>query len=288
MRHVVVAKPTGLCFGVRRAIDRLENALRTEGTVYALGMPIHNPQEVERLSKIGAFVVEVPADIPRGAKVFIRAHGISPDVYAELESKECDIIDGTCPFVKKAQDLARFLSEEGYHIVIVGDNDHPEVRAIRGCVSPGNVSVVSGAEEARSIGKFSRIGVISQTTQKEECLAGVATSLVAFVDELRVFNTICKATVERQQGIRELARNVDGVIVIGGRNSANTGKLVDIVRSKNTDVLWIEHAEELDGRWHAGKRSIGIAAGASTPDWLIDQLKTALATSQGVKGDGRL
>jgi len=288
LTEIVVAKPTGLCFGVRRAIQRLEDALSTQGVVYALGMPIHNPQEVDRLSRKGALVVEAPSDIPHRSKVFIRAHGISPDVYAELEAKQCEIIDGTCPFVKKAQDHARSLSGEGYHIVIVGDNEHPEVKAIRGCVREEGVSVVGGADEARSIGKYRRIGVISQTTQKEECLAGVAAALVASVDELRVFNTICKATVERQQGIRELARNVDGVIVIGGRNSANTGKLFDIVRSKKTDVMWIEHAEELDGRWLAGKQRIGIAAGASTPDWLIDQLKTALATSQGVKGDGRL
>ncbi|NLA91290.1 MAG: 4-hydroxy-3-methylbut-2-enyl diphosphate reductase [Synergistaceae bacterium] len=292
---IELASPTGFCFGVRRAIESLEKridecAARGE-EVYSLGMPIHNPQEVERLCKKGLVVTDRIEDVPKGAWVFIRAHGAPPSVKSRLAERCGDrVIDATCPFVKNAQEKAALLSGEGYSLVVLGDPDHPEIQAIVGCAE-GEVFVASSLEEVEKLAKRDKLGVISQTTQKEEFLAGAVGILARSARELRVFNTICGATTRRQDGVRKITGAVDGLIVVGGRNSANTAKLAEIARGAGCDAAWIEHAGELEEEWFAGKVKIGIAAGASTPDWLIDELKNALETSQmsrGMEGyDGR-
>lgn len=291
---VEVASPTGFCFGVKRAIESLEKYIdeRSDGEkVYAIGMPIHNPQEVERLCKKGLVVTERIDDVPPGARVFIRAHGVPPELKRRLKERCGDgVTDATCPFVKNAQEKAALLSQEGYYLVVLGDPDHPEVQAIAGCTS-GPFSVASSLSELEGLCKKDKLGVISQTTQKMEFFASAAKLLAMKAGELRVFNTICGATTRRQDGVRKLTDRVDGLLVVGGKNSANTAKLVEIARSRQCDVQWIEHVGELDENWFAGKTKIGIAAGASTPDWLIEQVKNALETSQvsrGMEGyDGR-
>ena len=292
---VEIASPTGFCFGVKRAIERLEKCITEEasggGKVYSIGMPIHNPQEVERLCKKGLIVTERIEDVPEGATVFIRAHGAPPEIKKQLAERCGDrVIDATCPFVKNAQDKAALLSDEGYTVLVIGDPDHPEVQAIVGCAS-GEVFVASSLLEVRQLVKRDKLGVISQTTQKTGLFAEAVGILAESARELRVFNTICGATTRRQDGVRKMTGAVDGLIVVGGRNSANTAKLAEIASAGGCDVKWIEHAGELDEEWFAGKAKIGIAAGASTPDWLIDELKNALETSQmsrGMEGyDGR-
>ena len=268
--NLVVASPTGLCFGVRRAIDKLEEALREHGTVYSLGSPIHNPQEVERLVKLGLRLVDRACDVPEGAVSFVRAHGVSRSELEELAARSSVMVDGTCPFVRTAQERAESLSREGYKVVILGDSNHPEVRGILGYID-GDSLVVSNASEIDDV-KQGRLGILSQTTQREASLAAVVAKLVLLTGEIKVYNTICRATIERQESIRQLAEQVDGIVVIGGRNSANTRKLVEIAESLDVPTLWIEHADELEGSWLTGKRSIGVAAGGSTPDWLINEL----------------
>ncbi|WP_303296741.1 4-hydroxy-3-methylbut-2-enyl diphosphate reductase [Pyramidobacter piscolens] len=289
---VLVAVPTGWCFGVKRAIECVEKALAQATPVYAIGSPIHSPQEVERLQKMGLRVVQSDAEIPADATAFIRAHGIAPDILENLRQKNVSVIDGTCPFVRAAQNHARELSEAGYHVLILGNEKHPEIIGMRGYVR-GPSTVISTIPSLfsstifKSSAKIHKLGLISQTTQEESLLAEAAKAALGVADELRIYNTICRATIERQQAVRRLASRVDGMIVIGGYDSANTGKLCRIARDSNCDAVWIEHAGQLDRRWVLEKRVIGIAAGASTPDWLIEQLHNAIHNIAGRQGDVR-
>ncbi|MDR1472917.1 MAG: 4-hydroxy-3-methylbut-2-enyl diphosphate reductase [Synergistaceae bacterium] len=269
--NLVVASPTGLCFGVRRAIGQLERALAERGTVYSLGSPIHNPQEVARLSALGLRVAESADEVPAGAVAFVRAHGASK---SELEymRERCGVVeDGTCPFVRTAQERAESLSNEGYKVMILGDSRHPEVRGILGHIE-GESLVISGESDIDPKKRHKRLGILSQTTQWEASLAAVVSKLVLLADEIKVYNTICRATIERQESIRRLGAQVDGIVVIGGKNSANTRKLVEIAESLGVLTAWVEHPDELDWRWMRGKSSIGVAAGGSTPDWLINEI----------------
>ena len=282
MKEIVMAERAGFCFGVKRAVDAILEALtagkmeraETERAVWTIGMPIHNPQEVARLRTMGLRVAKDASEVPPGVKVLIRAHGESRAVLDELRGKGVCVIDTTCPFVRRAQDLASSLSGEGYHIVLLGDRNHPEIRSIMGYVD-GGLDVVADEAEAERLPKRARVALISQTTQQEERLSSVV--LVRRAGELRVCNTICRATMERQDAVRALVGRVDGVVLIGGRESANTGKLRNIAETNGLGVLWIESAEELDRGWFEGRQRIGIAAGASTPEWLITEISNKIA-----------
>ena len=270
-----IANPTGLCFGVRRAIECLELALRENESVYAMGTPIHNPQEVARLSGLGLKVVSRVAEIPNGAVSFIRAHGLSRGERDKLKGKCRLVIDGTCPFVRNVQKKAAKLDREGYSVVVLGDLEHPEVKGILGHID-GEAIVVKSENCINLCGRCGKIGILSQTTQKEAVLAALASKFVFLADELRVYNTICRATVERQEAVKKLAENVDAIVVIGGKNSANTRALVEISQSSGLDARWIESAGELEERWLRDKNKIGVAAGGSTPDWLVNDLTAKL------------
>jgi 4-hydroxy-3-methylbut-2-enyl diphosphate reductase len=269
--NLVVASPTGMCFGVRRAIEQLEDALAKYGRIYALGSPIHNPQEVTRLAGMGLEVVDDIADVPDGSVAFIRAHGVSRAELREAGRKCRVVVDGTCPFVRNVQQKAERLEKEGYRVVIVGDSSHPEVKGILGHLE-GGALVMSGDDEPPPENRREKIGILCQTTQREDALARAASKFVFNTDEVRVYNTVCKATIKRQASIRNLAASVDGIIVIGGRNSANTRELVEISESLGVPALWVEQAEELNRRWLLGRGTIGVAAGGSTPDWLLNEL----------------
>ncbi|MDR2137014.1 MAG: 4-hydroxy-3-methylbut-2-enyl diphosphate reductase [Synergistaceae bacterium] len=278
-----MADRLGFCFGVKRAVNDIENALKgnlkdkskDEGEVWSIGMPIHNSQEVARLQGMGLRVAQDAGEIPHGAKILVRAHGEPSAVMETLRAKGA-VVDTTCPFVRRAQERARELSLQGYRIVLLGDASHPEIRSVMGHID-GAVDVVAGAEEARNLPRFPRVALISQTTQREELLAEVASILVLRASELCVCNTVCKATVERQDAVRRLAGRVDGMVLVGGKESANTAKLRDIANMNGMDVLWIENADETDGGWFEGRKRIGIAAGASTPQWLITEVCNKIA-----------
>ncbi len=283
---LIFAEPKGFCFGVRRAISNLEDALASYGRVYALGSPIHNPQEIERLRSQGLVIIEEPEDLPPGEVVFVRAHGVPAGVLEVLGKAGAVIIDGTCPFVSKAQEKAAILAREGYLVMILGDRDHPEVQAIRQSTD-GPVIVVSPSEPFIFHEKeFDRVGIVAQTTLQRETLSRLVSTISGTAAELRVFNTICGATSARQKAMASLAGSVDGIIVIGGRNSANTAKLAEIAANSGTPTLWIEDEDELEGGWFKGKKTIGIAAGASTPDWLIRKIETRLASAKSAGEDG--
>lgn len=268
---IYIANPTGLCFGVKRAITTLEEELKKTDKVYSLGSPIHNEQEIKRLNKLGLIVVNDPLDIPHGAVSFIRAHGVTPKIYSTIKDRSSFLVDGTCPFVKTAQERAETLSKEGYIVVILGDADHPEVKAIVGYVE-GLAVVVSDSNNIPKylIGK--KCGILSQTTQRVSSFVSLVSAFIPISPEIKVYNTICKATLERQESVSHLASKVDGMLILGGRDSANTRKLVEITEDAGVSTKWIEHARELDEEWLLKKKSIGIAAGGSTPDWLIKEL----------------
>lgn len=272
--RIVIASPTGICFGVKRAVKNLEEALRDKGKVYALGSPMHNPQEIERLKKMGLVVVESPEEIPFGAVSFVRAHGITPESFSELKKRSSMVVDSTCPFVKNAQEKAKELSQDDYLVVISGDKTHPEVKGIVGFTkyAKSDVLVISSGGDIPDSVKGRRIGILSQTTHKAADFALLVQALVPLSPEIKVYNTICKETLARQKSIRELASKVDGIVILGGRNSANTRQLAEIAWDAAVPTIWIEHAGELNRGWLQNREIIGIAAGGSTPDWLIEEL----------------
>ncbi|MDO5562802.1 MAG: 4-hydroxy-3-methylbut-2-enyl diphosphate reductase, partial [Synergistaceae bacterium] len=211
---VHIADPTGLCFGVKRAITTLEDALKTIDHVYSLGSPIHNPQEINRLMKLGLVVVDKPDDVPNGSVSFVRAHGVTPKAYDALRERSSLMVDGTCPFVKTAQERANTLSKEGYVVIISGDIRHPEVQAIMGYVE-GDVVVLSDLDEIPKSLYGKKCGILSQTTQKVASFVSLVSIFVSVSPEIKVYNTICKATLARQESVCQLASEVDGMIVLG-------------------------------------------------------------------------
>lgn len=263
---VIVAKHAGVCYGVQRALDLAREAVADadSGDVYSLGPLIHNPQAVEQLRSSGVQVSEDVDDIEHGTLI-IRSHGVAPDVIERAESRGLSVVDATCPYVSKAQEAARMLALEGYLVVIVGEADHPEVAGIKAYAGE-NALVVSRASDLPARLPSRRIGVVVQTTQVSENLTDVVDALVARSGELRVVNTICSATSLRQKAARELAAQVDVVVVVGGHNSGNTTRLAEICREVNPRAYHVETAEELQPSWFVGARSVGVTAGASTPD----------------------
>ena len=287
---IIKAEHAGFCFGVKRAVDAISEALRHEPEVWTIGLPIHTPQEVSRLESLGLRVADNDSQIPDGAKVLIRAHGEPLEVTERLKARGVNVEDMTCPFVRKAQEKAAQLSREGYHVVLLGDRNHPEIRGIIGHVADNKTAeVVANEDEASRIQFHAKTALISQTTQREERLERVAGILVGKSSELRVCNTICKATAQRQEAARNLVRNnnLDGVVLIGGKSSANTGKLRDILESEGVNVLWAEDENDIEANseWFNGKNMVGIAAGASTPEWLIDKITKIIAAKQDLQGD---
>ena len=286
---IVMAEHAGFCFGVKRAVDAISESLKENHEVWTIGLPIHNPQEVSRLESLGLRVAENDSEIPDGATVLIRAHGEPLEVINRLKSRGISVKDTTCPFVRKAQEKAASLSREGYYIVLLGDKNHPEIKGIIGHVDDViNSEVIADEKEAENVQFHAKTALISQTTQREERLERIAGILVGKSSELRVCNTICKATAQRQEAARSLVRdnNLDGVVLVGGKSSANTGKLCDILKAESVNVLWVEDEEETEANseWFKDKTMVGIAAGASTPEWLIDKIKNIIAAKQEVQG----
>ena len=269
---IILAKKAGFCFGVKRAMKlAFEAANESQKTIYSLGPLIHNPQQVELLSQKGVYEISKLDSLKSGDVLIIRSHGTTPSTINEAKAKDLNIIDATCPFVVNAQKLAQSLNNEGYQVVIVGEGDHPEVIGLMG-FAEDKAWVINKASDVQKLPNAKRIGVIAQTTQSFSNFQGVICSLLEKCDEIKVFNTICHATAQRQEGAIELAKNVDIMIVVGGYNSANTSRLASLCKESGVTTYHIETAKELDESWLAGIEIIGITAGASTPDWIIDEV----------------
>jgi 4-hydroxy-3-methylbut-2-enyl diphosphate reductase len=265
--EIIVAKRAGFCFGVKRAVDvTFELARSKEQGVYTFGPIIHNPQVIEKLKKEGVSPTENihSHDIKT---LIIRTHGVSPGVYEEIEQEGYQLVDATCPFVKKAQKYAQVLQKEGYQVAILGDREHPEVKALLGFAG-GNALVINGREPLTQM--KGKVGLIVQTTQPVDTLKKVAGQLLDTVKELKVYNTICNSTRLRLEETKRLAALVDLLLVVGGKNSANTTQLAVLSKNICDKVYHIETAEELQRAWLQGVKKVGITGGASTPQWIID------------------
>jgi 4-hydroxy-3-methylbut-2-enyl diphosphate reductase len=274
--EIVVARYAGYCYGVERALRITEEALEgAEGPVASLGPIIHNPSVVGQLEERGVKVVDGTGEAATGTLI-VRTHGVPPEVVEEARARDINLVDATCPFVAVAQRKAASLREAGYTVVILGERDHPEVAGLEGFAGEGAVVVedAAGLPLAQLRGK--RVGVVVQTTQTRANLASVAAALAPVARELLVFNTICDATEKRQSAACELAAEVDVVVVVGGRNSANTARLAQLCRAIESRTHHIESAAELEPAWFAGARRIGVTAGASTPDEEIEATVAAL------------
>lgn len=278
MKRILIARSAGFCFGVKRAISIAnETAGKAAGgadpknlPIHSLGPLIHNPQAVEELEKKGVHVVESVDDIPCG-KVIVRSHGITRRDAEALAGREVQIIDATCPFVKKAQEYALQLSREGYAVTVVGDANHPEVKSIISYIEAG-VPIFTSLAHLREAAGIRKVGIVAQTTQSFENLMEFVSVALKKIPEVRVYNTICNATVLRQRESTAVARQADAMIVLGGYNSANTRRLAEICREHNGRVHHIETARELSPETLADVSCVGVTAGASTPAWIIDEL----------------
>ena len=267
--EVILADYLGFCYGVKRAIKIARENAAPDGSACTLGPIIHNPQMVERLKDEGVGTIDCLDDLKRG-KVIIRSHGVGPETYEKAEAMGLECVDATCPHVKKAQLSAKELAEEGRFVVIVGEKEHPEVHSIVQWAG-GNVAVIETVAEAASVPNTSRLCIISQTTFSGERFREIVSALLDKSRDIRVMRTICTATDQRQRAARELASKVDVMLVIGGKNSANTTRLAQLC-ANICRTYHIETAEELQPAWFDNIEKIGITAGASTPDWIIKEV----------------
>ncbi len=280
MVEIIVAPNAGFCFGVKRAVKLAEESSalnRDGGRVYTLGPIIHNPQEVGRLKGMGVKPLEEET-LKEGDAIIVRSHGIPPDKERELREKGLKVIDATCPYVKAVHEAVCKLSEEGYFIVLIGEKDHPEVVGTLGYLREcgGEGIVVESMDDVREALKHERVGIVSQTTQSEKFFKEVVGEIALWAKEIKVINTICNATSVRQEDVYQLAPQVDVMIIIGGKNSGNTRRLYNISKSLNDNSYHIETADELREEWFEDVKRVGITAGASTPDWIIEEVRSKI------------
>jgi len=270
--EVLLAEEYGFCFGVERAVDMVEDALSEGGQIRSLGALIHNSQEMQRLEDKGVTTISSPTEADRQTTAVIRAHGVTPQVQRELEANAAHVIDATCPFVTRVQHLAERAAAEGRDVIVAGNPDHPEMVGVVG-YAPNNTYVVRDASEVASLPSLRRPLVVSQTTIKLQTFREVAEAVRAKSEtEPQVINTICSATRDRQDAARALSGQVEAFYVIGGRHSSNSVKLLAVCKEQCEKSFLIETADEINPNDLAGVSRVGVTAGASTPNWLIDQV----------------
>ena len=267
--EVILAEHLGFCYGVKRAIEIARQNASSDGSSSTLGPIIHNPQMVERLKNEGVGTVGSLEEMDDGL-IIIRSHGVGPKVYEEAESRGLELVDATCPHVKKAQLSAKLLSEEGYTVVIVGEKNHPEVKSIFEWTAQ-DAYIIETEAEANALPRIGKLGIVSQTTFSGDRFRSIVSCLLEKSREIKILRTICTATDLRQAAALDLAEKVDVMLVIGGKNSANTTRLAQLCATK-CKTYHIETVEELQDDWIKDVNKIGITAGASTPDWIIKEV----------------
>ncbi|MFA4906113.1 MAG: 4-hydroxy-3-methylbut-2-enyl diphosphate reductase [Candidatus Margulisiibacteriota bacterium] len=277
---ILIAEHSGFCEGVERAYRIALEQSRQGRPVFMLGNLVHNSQVVEKLKNGGVRSVKSLSEIPIGSNgiLLISAHGVSPEVYDQARALGLEIVDTTCPWVKKAQKIAKELNDEGRLVVIVGDKGHPEVKGLVGWAR-GKAKVIENIKDIESLGNI-KVGVLAQTTQAEEHFKRLTEDLKKKVKDLKVFNTICGATSKRQAAAVEIAGKVELMLVIGDKMSANTKRLTELCSGTGTETHQIQTVKELDQGWLKGKDKVGITAGASTPEWVIEEVITLLRASR--------
>lgn len=270
--EVLLAEEFGFCFGVERAVEMVEEAVAEGGVVRSLGPLIHNSQEMERLKAQGVETIDAPAEVEAGVTAVIRAHGVTPQVQRELETRAAKVVDATCPFVTKVQKLAERAAAQGRDVVVVGNPDHPEMIGVVG-YAPDNTYVVRDASEVEQLPNLHEPLVVSQTTLKLKTFLDAADAVRLKADaEPQIVNTICSATRDRQDAARALAGEVEAFYIIGGRHSSNSVKLLAVCQEQCPRSYLIETAAEINPADLSGLKRVGVTAGASTPNWLINQV----------------
>ncbi len=275
MANIKVAESAGFCFGVKIAVDSAVDAGKKFGKAYTNGPIIHNKQVVQFLEGLNVKELRSYDQLKRGDTILIRSHGVPPKTERMLHQLGVNVIDATCPFVKKVHEKVKQLVEEGYYVVIIGEEGHPEVIGILGHLEEagGKGIVVENMEDLiRKFPRRNKVGVVAQTTQNEEFFEEAVGYIASNVEELKVFNTICDATSVRQEEVKRLAKEVDLMIIIGGKHSGNTRRLAQISKALNPNTYHVEKADELDSDWFKNAENIGVSAGASTPDWIIKEV----------------
>jgi 4-hydroxy-3-methylbut-2-enyl diphosphate reductase len=273
---IELASSYGFCFGVKRAIRIAEEHKGSK----TYGPLIHNKDEINRLKEgFNIGLAEKLDDIKEKDAVVIRTHGIPKDELSVLKEQKNEVIDATCPYVTTPQKIVEEMSSEGYSVVIFGDKNHPEIKGVVSYAeNPEDAFIVLEVEELEALPLRSKVAVVSQTTRKPEDFLKIVNALILNHKEVRVFNTICNATFENQDAAAELAKRADVMIVIGGKHSSNTKQLHSICKRDCKDSYLIENESELDPAWFEGKALCGISAGASTPDWVVQNVIDKIET----------
>lgn len=266
---ILVAEKCGFCHGVRNAISVAEKILASEKEVHSLGPIIHNKDVVDRLAKDGLKTVNNVEEI-RSGTVLIRSHGAAPAQIARLTEKGLNIVDATCILVKRVQHIAGELEKEGYKVVIIGEENHPEVQAVVGCAR--DAIVIADESDLYKLPQNARLGVVCQTTQDPERFGRMLGAMGrGSFSEMKVINTLCREAIKRQESAVKLCKEVDIMFVLGGLESANTRRLAELCARVNRQTYHLQNWSELDAGILAGKESAGVTAGASTPDWIVSE-----------------
>jgi (E)-4-hydroxy-3-methyl-but-2-enyl pyrophosphate reductase len=266
---VIVSKNSGYCAGVKRAIQILDDSILKYGTanpVFTMGDIIHNPKVIENYKNKGVISISEIEKLKRNDNLIIRSHGISPEIIEKLDMKGINILNATCPFVLKVHKLAKTLSRKGYFLILIGNENHPEIIGIKGNIINENFKIINSVKEAEEINSQKKIAVISQTTQTVENFILISKKIIEKIkNEVLILNTTCRATELRQKETAILSKKVDIMVVVGGKNSANTNHIADISSNILPETYHIENADELERKWFTGKKLAGICSGASTP-----------------------
>jgi 4-hydroxy-3-methylbut-2-enyl diphosphate reductase len=268
--EIIVADKSGLCYGVKRALQLAESTRRRrKGRVLTLGELIHNPMAIAALEKRGILSVR-DLDSIRDGTVIIRSHGVEPGVYKSLNKKRIRVVDATCPIVKKIQRLVEKLAQEGEEIIIVGNPGHPEIKGLVG-YSGGRGRIIENESQARRLPPRKKRFVLAQSTQDLFLFGRVVAALLERTGELGVYNTICRSTQTRQRSTSELAARVDILFIVGGKNSSNSGRLFEISKRVQPNTHFIESAAQITPRLLRGAKRVGVSGGASTPPEAIEE-----------------
>ncbi|MHB0913576.1 MAG: 4-hydroxy-3-methylbut-2-enyl diphosphate reductase [Armatimonadota bacterium] len=278
--EVILADSAGFCYGVRRAIETVLAVAKTVGKpMFTLGPVIHNPQVIAKLESVGIASVASLDEVPPGSVIVMPSHGVPRQVMERAKESGLEIVDLVCPFVRKVHCIAETLVKDGCQVIVLGDAGHTEVRGIMSvagedAVAVSDIGELAGCELAR------RVGVVAQTTQTVERFRRLVAEVAGRVHEIRAFNTICNATLDRQRAALAVTEMVDVMLVVGGRNSANTRRLAEICRETGVRTYHVEVAGEMDAGWFHETKRVGVTAGASTPDWIIEEVVEKIRSQQ--------
>ncbi len=267
---IIVAKDAGYCFGVRHAVDQAYKTTNEHGDVYMLGHIVHNENVVKDLEKSGTKVVDSLDQVPAGKPLLFRAHGTEPNIWKQASQKKLNIIDATCPLVTEIHEEVRRLEKDGRQIIIIGDHGHDEIVGISTQVK--NPIIISDAEEAQKLKKMNRIGVVSQSTQMIENIQDIISVLLTKASDLQFVNTICFPTKRNHEQIKRLAQKADILIIIGSFTSANSKRLTQLALERNPHSFQVTDVNDIQNKWFKGAGTVGISAGASTPDNVIQDV----------------